>query len=173
MRRTLLKKLQMLPLMLCALLMIPGVVRSKEATSPYIEMVANYEAIRLILLADSVDDLSGHAAAIEDLASGLLEDLGAASSSLSDEDIATLERVLEEIQSAAADLSAGDNLDSAREHFFALTRPMARYRKLNGDQTTIVAYCAMAQKAWIQPEGEMGNPYMGKRMPKCGEVVGE
>jgi hypothetical protein len=31
----------------------------------------------------------------------------------------------------------------------------------------------MAQKAWIQPKGEIGNPYLGQEMPKCGDVVKE
>jgi len=136
------------------------------------EMAAHYEAIRLVLLADSVEDMTEHAKAIEDLAKDLLEDFDAASASVPDEDTATFEVALEEIRSAASDLSATDGLASAREHFFALTRPMARYRKLSGDQSSIVAYCSMAQKAWIQPDGELGNPYMGQQMPKCGEVVG-
>ena len=166
------KNYRLLGPMMVGLLMIPGVVRSAETTSPYMEMAAHYEAIRLVLLADSVEDMTEHAKAIEDLAKDLLEDFDAASASVPDEDTATFEAALEEIRSAASDLSATDGLASAREHFFALARPMARYRKLSGDQSSIVAYCSMAQKAWIQPDGELGNPYMGQQMPKCGEVVG-
>ena len=166
------KNCQILGPMIVGLLMIPGVLRSAEATSPYVEMATHYEAIRLVLLADSVDDMTEHAKAIEDLAEVLLENFDTASSSVPDEESATLEAALEEIRSAASDLAATDSLASAREHFFALTRPMARYRKLSGDRSSIVAYCSMAQKAWIQPEGEIGNPYMGQQMPKCGEVVG-
>jgi hypothetical protein len=152
--------------------MVPGAVTANEAPSPYLEVATHYEAIRLVLLSDSVEGVEEHAKAIEDLARELLGDFDAASSSVPDEDIATFKAALEEIQSAASDLSAADGLAPAREHFFALTKPMARYRKLSGDQTSIVAYCSMAQKAWIQPEGEIGNPYMGQQMPRCGEVVG-
>ena len=166
------KNYRLLGPMMVGLLMIPGVVRSAEATSPYMEMAAHYEAIRLVLLADSVEDMEEHAKAIEDLAKDLLEEFDAASSSVPDKDTVTFEAALEEIQQAASDLSSADGLASTREHFFALTRPMARYRKLSGDQSFIVAYCSMAQKAWIQPAGEIGNPYMGQQMPKCGEVVG-
>ena len=167
------KNYQLVGLLMVGLLMIPGVVRSEEAASPYTEMVAHYEAIRLVLLADSVEDMAGHAKAIGDQAKGMLEDFDAASSSVPDEDVATFKEALQEIQSASSDLSAAGDLASAREQFFALTKPMVRYRKLSGDQTSIVAYCPMTQKAWIQPKGEIGNPYMGQQMPKCGEVVGE
>lgn len=167
------KSCQILGPVVVGLLMIPGVGRSAEATSPYTEMAAHYEAIRLVLLADTVDGMRGHAKAIEDLAKDLLANLEAGSSSVPSEKTATFKAALEEIRSAASNLAATDSLDSARERFFALTKPLARYRKLSGDETTIVAYCSMAQKAWIQPEGEIGNPYMGQQMPRCGEVVGE
>lgn len=166
------KNYQLSSLLIVGLLMIPGVVSSAEATGPYDEMAAHYEAIRLSLLADSVENLAEHAKAIEKLAKVQLEDFDAASSPAPDQDVATFKTALQEIQSAASDLSSTDSLASAREHFFALTKPMARYRKLSGDQASIVAYCPMAQKAWIQPEGEIGNPYMGQKMPMCGEVVG-
>ncbi len=40
-----------------------------------------------------------------------------------------------------------------------------------GIEGTTVVFCPMAKKAWIQPEGEIGNPYLGQEMPTCGEVV--
>jgi hypothetical protein len=83
------------------------------------------------------------------------------------------EATLEEIRSAASSLSSAENLASTRGDYFALTKPMARYRYLTGHQDTVIAYCPMAQKAWIQPKGEIGNPYLGQEMPKCGDVVKE
>jgi hypothetical protein len=162
-----------LGLLLVGLLLMPAAATSKEELSPYTEMAAQYEEIRLVLLADSIEGVVEHANAIEEQATDLMEDFDASSSSVPGGDIESLKKALEEIRTAASDLSTTADLDPAREQFFALTKPMARYRKLNGDQTTIVAYCPMAQKAWIQPEGEIGNPYMGQQMPMCGEVVGE
>jgi hypothetical protein len=31
----------------------------------------------------------------------------------------------------------------------------------------------MAQKVWLQPKGEIGNPYYGQSMARCGEFVSE
>jgi hypothetical protein len=31
----------------------------------------------------------------------------------------------------------------------------------------------MAQQVWLQPKGEIGNPYYGQSMARCGEVVSE
>jgi hypothetical protein len=39
------------------------------------------------------------------------------------------------------------------------------------EPNTVVVYCAMAEKVWIQPKGEIGNPYYGQSMARCGEVV--
>jgi hypothetical protein len=167
------RNIYLLGLLLAGLAMIPGAVLAMGSTSPYIEMAAHYEAIRLVLLEDSIEGMADHAGAIEDQVKGLLEEFDAATSSVPEKEVATLKPVLEEIQAAASKLTGTDGLDSAREHFFSLTKPLVRFRKLSGDQTTIVAYCPMTQKAWIQPEGEIGNPYMGQQMPKCGEVVGE
>jgi hypothetical protein len=50
---------------------------------------------------------------------------------------------------------------------------MSRYRKLIGDDSVVVAYCPMEKKAWLQPDGEIENPYGGQAMPRCGRVVPE
>lgn len=167
------KNYQLSGLLIASLLMIPGVVGAKEAPIAYMEMSSQYEAIRMALLGDSTEGVAEHAKAIQDLATSQLEDFDAARTSVPDQDTGTFKVALQEIQTAATDLSSAGSLASAREQFFALTKPMARYRKLSGDQGSVVAYCPMAQKAWIQPEGEIGNPYMGQKMPKCGDIVGE
>jgi len=161
-------------LLIIGLLLIPGFVGAEEADShPYMKMSSHYEEIRLALLGDSIQGVAEHGQAIQDLAAGLLEDFEAAKTGVPEVEVAVLEAALLEIESAASNLSTADGLASAREDLFVLTGPMARYRKLRDDQSTVVAYCPMAQKAWIQPEGEIGNPYLGQEMPKCGEMVGE
>ena len=111
--------------------------------------------------------------AIQERVAEALENPEGTGAGMTEEDASILLTALEEISGAAAELSAAGDLASARESFFALTRPMAKYRKLAGDERTIVAYCSMVKKAWIQPRGEIVNPYYGQAMPRCGEVVGE
>ena len=36
-----------------------------------------------------------------------------------------------------------------------------------------VAFCSMTQKVWLQPSGEIGNPYYGQSMARCGEFVSQ
>ena len=77
------------------------------------------------------------------------------------------------IAAAAAEVAESADLEAAREAFFELSKPMGRYRKLTGDASTIVVYCPMAKKAWLQPDGEIGNPYYGSTMPTCGNRVAD
>ena len=165
---------QLLGLLMAGLFLIPGIA-SAEGTngSVYQEMSSHYEAIRLALLGDSLEGVNEHAAAIFKQATELTDGFSPAKAGVPESQAGDVEVALREIQSAASSLAAAGDLVSAREDLFALTKPMARYRKSSGTSGTVVAYCSMAQKAWIQPEGEIGNPYMGQKMPKCGEIVGE
>lgn len=168
------KNYQLVTLLIVGLLMLPAVAGAEEAASTqYMEMSSDYEAIRLALLADSMDGVAEYAHAIEEKASTLRENLSADLAGVSAHDLEEWVSALEDIEASAMKLAESSDLNSAREDLFALTKPMAKYRKLTGDHGTIVAYCPMAQKAWIQPQGEIGNPYFGQEMPTCGEVVGE
>jgi hypothetical protein len=161
-------------LLVAGLLMIPGLMTAEEADpSPYLEMSSHYEAIRLALLGDSLNSVDMHAKAIHQQAKKLAEQTSPAKVGEAESGAIDIGVALKEIESATAGLAAAGDLVTAREDFFALTKPMARYRKHVGADGTVVVYCSMEKKAWIQPEGEIGNPYLGQEMPKCGEIVGE
>jgi hypothetical protein len=152
---------------------LPAFSAGAVGSVPFAELSGHYEAIRLTLLEDSKSGVAEHARQLSEAAANLREDLAADRAGDQADDRDAFVEALAEIEASAARLAESADLEAAREELFVLTRPMAKYRKLTGDQTTIVAYCSMAQKAWIQPQGELGNPYMGQRMPRCGEVVGE
>jgi hypothetical protein len=161
-------------LLVVGLLILPGLVHGGEAiSSHYKEMSGHYEAIRLALLADSMAGVAEHARGLREQASSLRENFSVASAGISEDEMAAFSTSLDEIEASAMKLVEISDLSSARDEFFVLTRPMAKYRKLTGDQSTVVAYCSMAQKAWIQPQGEIGNPYYGQGMPRCGEVLAD
>ena len=124
-------------------------------------------------MADSIDGVMNHATALKEKASSLHQNLTAEPAGVSAHDLEDCGTALGDIETAAMKLAEASDLEAAREEFFVLTKPMAKYRKMTGGETTIVAYCPMVQKAWIQPDREIGNPYMGQKMPTCGEVVGE
>ena len=164
----------LITLLLVGLLMLPGLLGAEDqGSSQFKEMSGHYEAMRLALLADSMDGVMDHAKALEEKASSLDQNLTAEQAGVSAHDLEDCATALGDIETAAKRLAEASDLETAREEFFVLTKPMAKYRKLTGDETTIVAYCSMAQKAWIQPDQEIGNPYFGQEMPTCGEVIGE
>ena len=161
-------------LVLVGLLVLPGLLGAEDqGSAQFMEMSGHYEAIRLALLADSMDGVTDHATALKEKASSLRQNLTAEPAGVSAHDLEDCATALGDIETAAMKLAEASDLEAAREEFFFLTKPMAKYRKLTGDENSIVAYCPMAQKAWIQPDREIGNPYMGQKMPTCGEVVGE
>jgi hypothetical protein len=51
-----------------------------------------------------------------------------------------------------------------------LTKPLVRWHALLEGSRPVVAYCPMVKKAWLQPDGAIGNPY-APSMLGCGEVV--
>ena len=161
-------------LVLVGLMMLPGLMSAEdESSTPYAEMAGHYEAIRLALLGDSMEGVMEHAQALKEKASSLSQNITAEQAGVAAHDLEDCAAALVDIATAAEMLEEASELEAARGEFFVLTKPMAKYRKLTGDETTIVAYCPMEQKAWIQPDREIGNPYSGQKMPTCGEVVGE
>jgi hypothetical protein len=60
--------------------------------------------------------------------------------------------------------------DAVLGHYEAVRQALLT-DKMVGGKGTIVAFCSMTKKSWLQPKGEIGNPYYGKSMPRCGEVV--
>lgn len=71
----------------------------------------------------------------------------------------------------ARELAKSDSLESAREHFKAISNdaiPMAE-----GVKGYHVFTCPMAKADWLQANEKTSNPYMGKSMPDCGTMKGK
>jgi len=128
-------------------------------TTPFDAMANHYEAIWKALASDSLDGIAGHATAIAELATTGSHPQAAAEAA-------------PEIARQAKSLAAAADLAAARGAFGELTKPLVRYRKAIGADRLQVAYCPMAKKAWLQPEGEIENPYYGTAMLSCGSFLG-
>lgn len=76
----------------------------------------------------------------------------------------------EEIKSAAEKLAADKTLESAREHFKALSIPMDKWAKVEAPENVDRVACPMAKAPWLQKRGAVKNPYYGKKMASCGQV---
>lgn len=142
-----------LSLLALALLLTAGPAFSAPAPTGFDAVLGHYEAVRKALLADTVTGIPGHAAEIAKLAKGAPADLAPL------------------IAGAAQKLSAAKDLKTARDAFYELSKPMVRWREAAGSKENVVAYCSMSKRSWLQPKGEIGNPYYGKSMATCGEVV--
>ena len=71
----------------------------------------------------------------------------------------------------AESLAGATDLEAARDAFHALSKPLVRWRKGAGEGPVVV-YCAMKDRSWLQSaDDEIGNPYYGQAMARCGEVV--
>lgn len=157
------------------LLLVGGMLAAgaSETTNAFREVSEHYEAVRLSLVKDTMADVAEHAKAIEHRMHELAKAFDAHDAGVPADKSAECEALLPEISSAAAHLAGTEDLEQAREALFELSKPMGRYRKLAGIEGTMVVFCSMAKKAWIQPHGEIGNPYLGQEMPSCGEMIAD
>jgi hypothetical protein len=141
------------------LVLTPAGPAQAADTGQFTAMAEHYEPIWQALSGDTLDGVADHARAIAELAE------------TGDHPADAREAVPEIVEHAERLAQAGD-IDAAREAFGELTKPLVRYRKAVGAERLEVAYCPMAKKAWLQPEGDLANPYYGSEMLRCGDFVG-
>ena len=110
-----------------------------------------YDAVRLALMNQSLPDAKARA-----------------------QDLATAARGEEQdaVASRADALAQAADLEHARHAFAELSDAMIAYRKAAKEEPRpVVAYCSMAKHSWLQPKGELGNPYFDASMRGCGEIT--
>jgi len=156
------------------LLLAPiGTAQAEEPStdSALAEILRHYEAVRLVLLADTVGGITEHGNAIF----GIVEELDAEwtpeRAGVNSEKADEARKLLPALAASATELAEAENLGAARDAFYSLSKSMVRLRRVATGDLPVVAYCPMAKRSWLQPEGGIGNPYYGQEMPSCGEVV--
>ena len=73
------------------------------------------------------------------------------------------------IQEHASELAKSDSLEKAREHFKAMSGAIATLAK--GDDQFHMMHCPIADANWAQSGDKVMNPYTGKKMQQCGEMM--
>ncbi len=141
------------------------------APSAFDEILGHYEQIRLSLLNDSVKGVAQHAKAIERRVGRLVSAFDAADAGVKADAAGPVKTLLPELRKRAAQLVLATDLGEARVAFGELSKPLVRYREAVSGDRPVVAYCSMVKRSWLQPKGEIGNPYGGQQMPHCGEIV--
>jgi hypothetical protein len=142
-------------------------------SSAFDRMLADYESIRQALLGDNTDGVVEDARRIQELAQRLESDFSEEAVRIQPDRAADLRTLLPTIRETSAVLTEAETIADARSAFGKLSKAMAQYRQLTPDPHPAVAFCSMAQEVWLQPKGEIGNPYYGQSMARCGEFVSE
>lgn len=132
---------------------------------------AHYFEIRRILASDSVEGILPHAKAVGAYAAVAVK----LQPKLDEAALASYREELEAIVKCSA-FPEQPTLETARlafkdlsEHVIFFVRKVASKQK---DAPTMFLYhCGMAKACWAQETDDVGNPYFGKGMLKCGEPV--
>lgn len=143
----------------------------KGKSTAFDQVVEHYEAVRLALTNDTTDGIAQSGKEIATILGRLAADWSPAAADVRADMAEDVRGSLPELTKAATALAAATSLDQARDAFYDLSKPLVRWRKAADGDKPVVAYCSMAKRSWLQPEGEMGNPYYGQSMLRCGEVV--
>jgi hypothetical protein len=142
-------------------------------TDRFESALAHYETVRLALVADRWDSTTAAAAqSLQGEVKALAAAPTAAAAAVPAAKLAAVESLLPEVSKAAGELAAAKDLSGARDAFYRLSMPLVRWHAATGRPAPVVAYCSMAKRSWLQPKPQpIGNPYHGKQMERCGEIV--
>ena len=62
-------------------------------------------------------------------------------------------------------------LEELRAGFRDLSRPVVIWAGLSKPTGLAIFYCPVSNATWVQPEGDVKNPYHGSKMHGCGQAV--
>lgn len=74
------------------------------------------------------------------------------------------------VAAAAAKIEGASSITDARKAFGEASEAMRAAMKAAERDDFLVVYCPMVKLHWMQPKGEIRNPY-GAEMPNCGRPV--
>lgn len=112
-----------------------------------------YYAIRAKLASDTEDDVAKLAAAI----AGIARNTG-----------------LADPAQALKTAAGGGDIEATRKALKPLSENLIDYVRLHGkpdDRDAVAYYCPMYDASWMQADRDMGNPYYGSSMLKCGNEI--
>jgi Cu(I)/Ag(I) efflux system membrane fusion protein len=158
----------LLPLTL--LLLTTALPAAAQGTA-FQEILTHYENARQTLATDTDEGVAEKGRAIHGILESLAADWSAERAGVDPTEAEAARALLPELTEAAAALAESSDIQTARDAFYELSKPLVRLRGAVRGDVPVVAYCSMAKRSWLQPEGELGNPYYGRSMPTCGEVV--
>lgn len=158
-------------LALCLALLPVASIDAQVPGTSYAGLMGHYETIRQTLAQDSLDGVQAEAQSLQRVLTEMAEGFQPEKVGIEPSKAEEARVLLPELRVAAANLVAADTLKTSRDAFYELSKLLVQLRKTASGDLPVVAYCSMARRSWLQPEGKLGNPYYGETMPTCGEVV--
>ena len=160
-------------LIFTALTVVGSFVVPASETSGFERISTHYEGIRQALLHDTADGVSEQANEIQHLCDALEADLRASVNRDSPTERSARLAILGSVRDAASRLAVAGEITEMRAEFGHLSKKMVEYRQVAAEPALVVVFCSMTEQVWLQPAGEIGNPYYGQDMAGCGEIVSE
>jgi hypothetical protein len=133
-------------------------------------LAEDYETVRSALLHDTLEGVGPAARELAAEAGSLAGDVSAARLGVPPAAADEATALLPKVAAGARAVAGKKDLTAARAAFGELSATLIRLQELVPGSDLVVAYCPMAKASWLQPDDELGNPYMGQRMARCGSV---
>lgn len=124
-----------------------------------------YDAVRLALTSDDLPGAKAEAAKLR--AAAQAEAAWAKTATGRGPELA---RPWSGVAAAAAKLERAAAMTDARKAFGGASEALRKALAIAERDDIIVVYCPMVKRHWLQPKGEIRNPYESA-MPNCGRVV--
>lgn len=124
-----------------------------------------YEAVRLALTSDDLPGAKAEAAKLR--AAAQAETAWAKTASGRGPELV---RPWSGVAVAAAELERAASMAGARKAFGDASEALRKAVAIAERDDIIVVFCPMVKRHWLQPKGEIRNPY-GSAKPDCGRVV--
>jgi len=136
------------------------------------EKLSKAKAIEKSTTPDEMAEILKYYFAIRDLLAHDKTDRVAQQAKRMSERLDKLIKGLQEIRATSGSLKAED-LKQTREGFSPLSKAVLNYVKEFGFSGEAYSfYCGMVKESWLQEHDQIGNPYYGSKMYKCGEMTG-
>lgn len=160
------------PLIGLLLVVCPSVSHAEGETA-FERIVYAYEAARIALINDTDEGVAERGREMVAVLDDLAADFSPQKAGIDAAQSGQVRSLLPVLRAAAASLAGASDLTASRDAFYELSKPLVRWRQAAVVEVPAVAYCPMAKRSWLQPEGDLSNPYYGQSMLTCGEIVSE
>lgn len=149
----------------CALLFGSVAAQAADFDASMGSILAEYLKIQEALAADTIKGVESSAHAIQDSAKKLHP------GHVAEKHTEHYKNIPQDLIAACERLYAADGIDSVREAFKNLSKPVSNWVTMAKPKHVSVMYCPMANAGWVQRGSDVANPYLAGEGKSCGQVV--